>query len=50
MIEWDTELRIVRWSGQAESIFGWNAAETLGRTLHGWRLVYEEDDGRGRRG
>ena len=44
VIEWDTELRIVRWSGQAEAIFGWNASETLGRTLHGWRLVYEEDE------
>jgi len=43
VIEWDTELRIVRWSGQAEAIFGWNASETLGRTLSGWRLVYEED-------
>ena len=31
VIEWDTELRIVRWSGQAEAIFGWSASETLGR-------------------
>src|SRR5205085_1668198 len=45
VIEWDTEMRIVRWSGQAESIFGWSAAEALGRTLSGWRLVYEEDEG-----
>ncbi|HEX7559049.1 MAG TPA: EAL domain-containing protein, partial [Usitatibacter sp.] len=43
VIEWDTELRVVRWSGQAEAIFGWNAAEILGRALHGWRHVYEED-------
>src|SRR5207237_2865384 len=43
VIEWDTDLRIVRWSGQSEPIFGWSAAETLGRTLTGWRLVYEED-------
>ena len=43
VIEWDTGLRVVRWSGQAESIFGWPASETLGRTLSGWRLVYEED-------
>ncbi|HEX7558838.1 MAG TPA: PAS domain-containing protein, partial [Usitatibacter sp.] len=43
VIEWDTELRVVRWSGQAETIFGWNAAEILGRSLHGWRHVYEED-------
>jgi PAS domain S-box-containing protein len=44
VIEWDTELRIVRWSGQAESIFGWQAAEALGRSLPGWRLTYEEDE------
>ena len=44
VIEWDTALRIVRWSGQAESIFGWHNSEVLGRTLAGWRLVYEEDE------
>ena len=44
VIEWDTELRIVRWSGQAEAVFGWNAAEVLGRSLHGWRHIYEEDE------
>ncbi|HUP28804.1 MAG TPA: PAS domain-containing protein, partial [Usitatibacter sp.] len=44
VIECDVELRIVRWSGQAEAIFGWKAAETLGRTLNGWRNVYEDDE------
>ncbi len=44
VIEWDTQLRVVRWSGQAEAIFGWQAAETLGRALTGWRHVYEEDE------
>ena len=44
VIEWDTELRIVRWSGQADAIFGWQASEVLGRTLHGWRHIYEEDE------
>jgi PAS domain S-box-containing protein len=43
VIEWDTELRVVRWSGQAEAIFGWTAAESLGRRLDGWRHTYEED-------
>jgi diguanylate cyclase (GGDEF)-like protein/PAS domain S-box-containing protein len=43
VIEWDTELRIVRWSGQAEAIFGWQASEALGRSLSAWRLTYEED-------
>ena len=44
VIEFDTELRIVRWSGQAEAIFGWAADETLGRGLTTWRNVYEEDE------
>ena len=44
VIEWDTELRIVRWSGQAEAIFGWKPEEALGRPLHGWRHIYEEDE------
>ncbi len=44
VMEWDTALRIVRWSGQAESIFGWSASETLRRSLSGWRLIYEDDE------
>lgn len=44
VIEWDTQMRIVRWSGQAEALFGWKAAETRGRSLTGWRHVYEEDE------
>ncbi|HUP97158.1 MAG TPA: PAS domain-containing protein [Usitatibacter sp.] len=44
VIEWDTGLRVVRWSGQAEPIFGWQASEMLGRSLTGWRLIYEEDE------
>jgi diguanylate cyclase (GGDEF)-like protein/PAS domain S-box-containing protein len=44
VIECDVEQRIVRWSGQAEAIFGWQASETLGRTLTGWRNVYEDDE------
>jgi diguanylate cyclase (GGDEF)-like protein/PAS domain S-box-containing protein len=44
VIEWDTALRVARWSGQSEAIFGWSAPETLGRPLRGWRLVYEEDE------
>ncbi len=44
VLEFDTEMRIVRWSGQAEAVFGYNAAEVLGRSLRGWRHVYEEDE------
>ena len=44
VIEWDPDLRIVRWSGQAEAIFGWKAPEALGKRQDGWRHVYEEDE------
>lgn len=43
VIECDPQQRIIRWSGQAETIFGWTAAEALGRSEATWRLVYEED-------
>ena len=43
VIEWDTGMHVSRWSGQAETIFGWSADEVLGRALEGWRLVFEED-------
>jgi diguanylate cyclase (GGDEF)-like protein/PAS domain S-box-containing protein len=44
VIEWDPDLRIVRWSGQAEPVFGWKPAEALGRSMDSWRLVYEDDE------
>src|SRR5262249_36022039 len=32
VVEWSSELRVKRWSPQAEAIFGWSAAEALGKT------------------
>ena len=43
VIEFDPDLRVVRWSGNAASFFGWSADEALGRALWDWRLVFEED-------
>jgi diguanylate cyclase (GGDEF)-like protein/PAS domain S-box-containing protein len=43
VIEWDPQFRAIRWSGRAESIFGWKAEEVLGRSLSSWRLVFEDD-------
>ncbi|QYO68140.1 PAS domain S-box protein [Leptolyngbya sp. 7M] len=43
VIEWDGELRITRWSGAAESIFGWSADEVLGRFIFDLQLVFEDD-------
>jgi PAS domain S-box-containing protein len=38
VVEFDGELRITRWAGQAPSLFGWEADETLGRPAadFGW--------------
>jgi len=44
VIEWDPKLRVIRWSGRAERIFGWAADEAMGRTLAQWRLVFEDDE------
>ncbi|MGE0356214.1 MAG: PAS domain-containing protein [Burkholderiales bacterium] len=43
VIEWDPELRVARWSGNAEAIFGFGSAEALGRSMESLRLVFEED-------
>jgi diguanylate cyclase (GGDEF)-like protein/PAS domain S-box-containing protein len=43
VIEFDPALKVVRWSGNAASFFGWSADEALGRALWDWRLVFEED-------
>ncbi len=43
VIEWDSEFRIVRWSPQAEQIFGWKTAEIVGKYWHEWPIVYSED-------
>lgn len=33
LIEWGPEMKVRRWSRQAEAIFGWTADEVVGRTL-----------------
>ncbi|MEG4087998.1 PAS domain S-box protein, partial [Microcoleus sp. Pol12B4] len=43
VIEWDRELRVVRWSPMAEQLFGWSAAEAIGKYWHEWSIVYQED-------
>ncbi|MED5618544.1 hybrid sensor histidine kinase/response regulator [Ideonella sp. BN130291] len=44
VIEFDGELHITRWAGQAEAIFGWAAGEAVGRHARdlGWALPEEE--------
>lgn len=42
-IEWDGDFRVTRWSGEAERIFGWSAAETLGKPIMDLHMIVEED-------
>lgn len=43
VIEWDSECRVVRWSPMAQQIFGWSAAEVIGKYWHESSIVDRED-------
>jgi PAS domain S-box-containing protein len=43
VIEWDTDFLVTRWAGEAERIFGWTAAETVGRPIMELNLIFPED-------
>ena len=43
VLEWDRDFRLVRWSPQAERIFGWSSDEILGIPLSDSPLVHEDD-------
>ena len=43
VLEWDRDFRLVRWSPQAENIFGWRADEVLGMPLTDSPLMHEAD-------
>ncbi len=45
VLEWDRDFRLVRWSPQAERIFGWRADEVLGMPIDGNPLLHEADRG-----
>lgn len=42
-LEWDHEFRLRHWSAQAERIFGWTAAEVLGKGLYDFPFVHVAD-------
>lgn len=44
-IVWDQDFYVQQWSRQSERIFGWSAAEIVGRSLYdlNWRFVHEDD-------
>lgn len=43
IIGWDSEFKTTQWSGEAERIFGWSAAETLGKPIMDLHMIVEED-------
>ncbi|MGD1843429.1 MAG: PAS domain S-box protein [Thermonemataceae bacterium] len=43
VVEWDKESNILRWSKQAEHIFGWQAAEVLGRKMPVQHFAHPDD-------
>jgi PAS domain S-box-containing protein len=43
MVEWDPTFRVVRWSQEAERIFGWQAQDVLGKSPYEWQFVYPDD-------
>ena len=43
VIEWNREFRVQRWSQQAETMFGWQAEEVIGKRWSDWRFVFETD-------
>src|SRR5581483_10453887 len=42
VLEWDPDFRLVRWSPQAQNIFGWTADEVLGMPLTEYLLTHRE--------
>jgi diguanylate cyclase (GGDEF)-like protein/PAS domain S-box-containing protein len=43
VLEWDRDMKLVRWSPQAENIFGWSSDEVLGMPLTENPLLHEDD-------
>ncbi len=43
IVECDSDYVIIRWTGEAEKIFGWKAGEMLGKSIFEAGLIYEPD-------
>src|ERR1041384_2580630 len=43
VIEWGPDMQLVRWSDEAERVFGWEAEEGLGKRMEDFRWIYQED-------
>ncbi|WP_448265622.1 PAS domain S-box protein [Nostoc sp. DSM 114159] len=49
VMEFDSELRVMQWSPQAENVFGWKSQEVLGKRLIDIGFVHAEDEATARR-
>ncbi len=43
IIEFDSEFHIIRWSDEAQNMFGWAADEVTGKQMNDLPWIYEED-------
>lgn len=43
VVEWDEELRVKKWSLQAERLFGWTMDELVGNAWDDWKFIFEAD-------
>ncbi|HKQ72714.1 MAG TPA: PAS domain S-box protein [Blastocatellia bacterium] len=43
VVQFDPEFRVTAWSEGAERMFGWSAAETLGKRIKDMRWVHQDD-------
>jgi PAS domain S-box-containing protein len=43
VVEWDANFVVTRWAGEAQAMFGWTAAETVGKPIMDLHMIYEPD-------
>jgi PAS domain S-box-containing protein len=43
VVEWGADFRVTAWNVAAERVFGWSAAEALGKGMEDLRLVHPDD-------
>ena len=44
LLQFDTSLRLIAWSERAEAMFGWRAAEVIGKRLGEFGFVHDDDN------
>jgi PAS domain S-box-containing protein len=43
VVAWDGDFKVTQWSDEAQRMFGWSAAETIGKPIMDLHLIYEPD-------